>query len=220
MDYGPTIAAAFGSYNPREVDELREALVECMRNTPTTGGVRATGAVRQPNPQPYQQRPPQQQNYATDPSERRRDYPGDNGQQQKPPANNQAPPPTSAASAEVSANESVAEEADLLDVDNWDDMPSQVPDVMAGSTQLYGQPNIYAPAPQQQPAYGYNPTQAQPQPSQNIPQQQFAGQPQGYPAQQSPYAAAVQPPQDPFGNQLYQQQQQSTPQGFEAPVRF
>jgi hypothetical protein len=50
MDYGPTIAAAFGSYNPKEVDDLREALVECMRNTPLNGGIRATGAVRQPNP--------------------------------------------------------------------------------------------------------------------------------------------------------------------------
>lgn len=48
MDYGPTIAAAFGSYNPKEVDELREALVECMRNTPLSGGIRATGAVREP----------------------------------------------------------------------------------------------------------------------------------------------------------------------------
>lgn len=47
MDYGPTIAAAFGSYNPREVDDLREALVECMRNTPLNSGIRATGAVRQ-----------------------------------------------------------------------------------------------------------------------------------------------------------------------------
>ena len=28
MDYGPTIAAAFGSYNPKEVDDLREALVD------------------------------------------------------------------------------------------------------------------------------------------------------------------------------------------------
>jgi hypothetical protein len=47
MDYGPTIAAAFGSYDPKEVDALREAIVECMRNTPLEGGVRATGAVRQ-----------------------------------------------------------------------------------------------------------------------------------------------------------------------------
>jgi hypothetical protein len=47
MDYGPTIAAAFGSYNPREVDDLREAIVECMRNTPLNSGIRATGAVRQ-----------------------------------------------------------------------------------------------------------------------------------------------------------------------------
>ena len=47
MDYGPTIAAAFGSYDPKEVDVLREALVDCMRNTPLSGGIRATGAVRQ-----------------------------------------------------------------------------------------------------------------------------------------------------------------------------
>ncbi|CAB9518120.1 expressed unknown protein [Seminavis robusta] len=47
MDYGPTIAAAFGSNNPKEVDELREALVACMRNTPLNGGIRATGAVRE-----------------------------------------------------------------------------------------------------------------------------------------------------------------------------
>ena len=47
MDYGPTIAAAFGSYDPKEVDALREAIVECMRNTPLDGGIRATGAVRQ-----------------------------------------------------------------------------------------------------------------------------------------------------------------------------
>jgi hypothetical protein len=51
MDYGPTIAAAFGSYNPKEVDDLREALVECMRNTPLNNGIRATGAVRQRPPE-------------------------------------------------------------------------------------------------------------------------------------------------------------------------
>jgi hypothetical protein len=51
MDYGPTIAAAFGSYNPQEVDDLREALVECMRNTPLNNGIRATGAVRQRPPE-------------------------------------------------------------------------------------------------------------------------------------------------------------------------
>lgn len=54
MDYGPTIAAAFGSYNPKEVDDLREALVECMRNTPLDGGIRATGAVRQRPPENIQ----------------------------------------------------------------------------------------------------------------------------------------------------------------------
>lgn len=47
MDYGPTIAAAFGAYDPKEVDELRAAIVECMKNTPLEGGVRATGAIRE-----------------------------------------------------------------------------------------------------------------------------------------------------------------------------
>lgn len=49
MDYGPTIAAAFASSDPKEVDELRQAIVECMRNTPVGDGIRATGAVRQDN---------------------------------------------------------------------------------------------------------------------------------------------------------------------------
>lgn len=47
MDYGPTIAAAFGSYDPHEVDKLRAAIVECMKNTPLEGGVRPTGAIKQ-----------------------------------------------------------------------------------------------------------------------------------------------------------------------------
>jgi hypothetical protein len=47
MDYGPTIAAAFASSDPKEADELRQAIVECMRNTPVGEGIRATGAVRQ-----------------------------------------------------------------------------------------------------------------------------------------------------------------------------
>jgi hypothetical protein len=55
MDYGPTIAAAFGSYDPKEVDTLREAIVECMRNTPLDGGIRATGAVRQAQEEQHRQ---------------------------------------------------------------------------------------------------------------------------------------------------------------------
>jgi len=50
MDYGPTIAAAFASQDPMEVDLLRETIVQCMRNTPQDGGVRHTGAVRQDDP--------------------------------------------------------------------------------------------------------------------------------------------------------------------------
>ena len=44
---GPTIAAAFGSYDPKEVDACREAIVECMKNTPLDNGIRATGAVKE-----------------------------------------------------------------------------------------------------------------------------------------------------------------------------
>lgn len=47
MDYGPTIAAAFGSYDPKEVDACREAIVECMKNTPLDNGIRATGAIKE-----------------------------------------------------------------------------------------------------------------------------------------------------------------------------
>eukprot|EP00537_Pseudo-nitzschia_pungens_P002222 CAMPEP_0172363498 /NCGR_PEP_ID=MMETSP1060-20121228/6845_1 /TAXON_ID=37318 /ORGANISM="Pseudo-nitzschia pungens, Strain cf. cingulata" /LENGTH=682 /DNA_ID=CAMNT_0013086249 /DNA_START=262 /DNA_END=2310 /DNA_ORIENTATION=- len=47
MDYGPTIAAAFGSYDAKEVDTCREAIVECMKNTPLDNGIRATGAVKE-----------------------------------------------------------------------------------------------------------------------------------------------------------------------------
>jgi hypothetical protein len=50
MDYGPTIAAAFASPDPQEVDTLREAIIECMKNTPLEGGIHATGAVRQGRP--------------------------------------------------------------------------------------------------------------------------------------------------------------------------
>lgn len=58
MDYGPTIAAAFGSYDPKEVDALREAIVECMRNTPLDGGIKATGAVAERPGNESQGRPP------------------------------------------------------------------------------------------------------------------------------------------------------------------
>lgn len=47
MDYGPTIAAAFGSPDSQEVDVLRQTIIDCMRNTPLENGIRATGAVRQ-----------------------------------------------------------------------------------------------------------------------------------------------------------------------------
>jgi hypothetical protein len=65
MDYGPTIAAAFGSYDPKEVDACREAIVECMKNTPLDNGIRATGAVKEHHERQqaalYQQRLHQEQ---------------------------------------------------------------------------------------------------------------------------------------------------------------
>ena len=104
MDYGPTIAAAFGSYDPKEVDALREAIVECMRNTPLEGGIRATGAVRQPNPSMAPRR---------EMDEEEDDDPG-HPPEDVPPSRKEAPP---------KEPESVSEEADLLDVNNWDDVP-------------------------------------------------------------------------------------------------
>jgi hypothetical protein len=71
MDYGPTIAAAFGSYDPKEVDACREAIVECMKNTPLDNGIRATGAVKEYHErqqaalQQQQQQQNQQQNGAS-----------------------------------------------------------------------------------------------------------------------------------------------------------
>jgi hypothetical protein len=58
MDYGPTIAAAFGSYEIKEVEDLRKAIVECMRNTPLENGIKATGAVQQQPQQPRLQQHP------------------------------------------------------------------------------------------------------------------------------------------------------------------
>ena len=54
MDYGPTIAAAFGSPDQNEVDELRQTIIDCMKNTPLGNGIRATGAVRQGHEDHYQ----------------------------------------------------------------------------------------------------------------------------------------------------------------------
>ena len=68
MDYGPTIAAAFASQNIAEVDVLRETLVECMRNTPLSEGIRATGAVRQ-RPDDYHERGDDPRSFRSDDSQ-------------------------------------------------------------------------------------------------------------------------------------------------------
>jgi len=206
MDYGPTIAAAFGAYNPREVDELRESLVECMRNTPLSGGIRATGAVRQ-RPQGKclpsnalhlsnvlctddRQGPSDGDGYRNDHDDgrgynERRDY--DNAPRQQ------------------EVQDEPAEEADLLNMDDWNDIPQE-------ATQPQYDPTAYAMAPPnanpfaaQQPPNGYS---QQPHPHYQGAIVPVAAAPQPYPgAPPQPYAAAVPPQQHPAGPpQPYQQQ--------------
>ena len=40
MDYGPTIAAAFGSPNEREIYQLRTIFSEMLKRSPKTSGIR------------------------------------------------------------------------------------------------------------------------------------------------------------------------------------
>lgn len=47
MDDGPPVEALFGAYHEWEVDNLREALIKCMRNTPLTDDMCPIGAVKQ-----------------------------------------------------------------------------------------------------------------------------------------------------------------------------
>lgn len=208
MDYGPTIAAAFGSYDPQEVDELRAAIVECMRNTPLNSGIRATGAVRRERQEDDGSHDRYDDQRSHD-SERR----GDRSQASQNNFN-------SAPSAEESV---AAAEEDLLDVNNWNDVPSQTPvnaslppgqipphnpygqQPLANPYDQHPQPNLYAGA---APAYPYP---APPQQTttyvaapQQIPVGQnamvpFAGASTGYPgAPAQPYATepwAAQPQQ-------------------------
>eukprot|EP00541_Cyclophora_tenuis_P017351 CAMPEP_0116559548 /NCGR_PEP_ID=MMETSP0397-20121206/10461_1 /TAXON_ID=216820 /ORGANISM="Cyclophora tenuis, Strain ECT3854" /LENGTH=324 /DNA_ID=CAMNT_0004085337 /DNA_START=140 /DNA_END=1114 /DNA_ORIENTATION=- len=210
MDYGPTIAAAFGSSDPKEVDDLRQAIVECMRNTPVGDGIRATGAVRQDRPehpnggpgQQYVAQPPPQ---PTQPTERelvamaesnRRNYISSSA------SVGYGQPPSSSI---PHSGQSVMSTGDLLDDQrNFDD---------AGSVLTFGAaqsvPGNFNNPPSlldfSQPAQTTQPTPAQPQ----------YGQQQA--VQQDPY----QPPQPQYGQQPVQQDpyQQSQPQYGQQPVQ-
>mmetsp|Transcript_5428 Transcript_5428/g.8241 ORF Transcript_5428/g.8241 Transcript_5428/m.8241 type:complete len:599 (+) Transcript_5428:228-2024(+) len=190
MDYGPTIAAAFASQDAKEVDVLRETIVQCMRNTPTDHGIRHTGAVRQD----YQEQPnggESYQNYTYDSF-------GEGAKQQKgerddrsyasdPPSQNR---PAGAAEYATQTSAPPAPVADLL---GGDLPPAPVASPAMSAPPAYQQPPAVTPAgvPQQQQAapVGYQ-----------QPQQQA-------PAQQQQYAGYQQtPPQQ--GHPQYQQQQQ------------
>merc|ERR1712156_420833 len=63
MDYGPTIAAAFGSPNEREIFQLRTIFSEMLKRSPNYRSQKVTAALRQPlavqqQQQQQQQRPP------------------------------------------------------------------------------------------------------------------------------------------------------------------
>jgi hypothetical protein len=226
MDYGPTIAAAFGSYDPKEVDALREALVECMRNTPLNGGIRATGAIRQRTNEEYGRRDygTLRTNHAdihgvaskltfsgisqlTNSLDIEHGHAGNeelhNGHHDERPngaseryakAPNSPPQNPSSSmnqSAELPASgaESLAEEADLLDVENWDDVPSQsvYSGVDAFNTPTKAPAQEYQPPPYPQQPYGYPQQTAYQQPP---PPQQQPHSPQ----YANPYGSGYVPP--------------------------
>jgi len=134
-----------------------------------------------------------------------------------------------------SAAESIAEEADLLDVDNWDDVPSQQqqqplvpPNVNPyGQQQAYGQAPPYLP--QQQPVHqnAMVPAANQPQaypgapPMPQYSQQQQAPPPPQQQQQQQQYPAAQ---QDPWATPGQQQQQpfplHTAPQPYQPPQQM
>ncbi|KAL3944703.1 MAG: hypothetical protein SGBAC_001218 [Bacillariaceae sp.] len=191
MDYGPTIAAAFGSYDPHEVDKLRAAIVECMKNTPLEGGVRPTGAIKQ-----HHEEQAEKASRRTESDRYQNGGPANgNGNRDN---YNSAP----------SASRSVASVDDLLDsTPTFDESASYPnlpgygqPDPAQAAFAAYGQqappPQSYPPAqlPQQQ-MTPYYPAQAPPQPPQQAPQ---------------PYGGGYgQPPQQAPPQQHYQYQQQA-----------
>lgn len=198
MDYGPTIAAAFGSNNPKEVDDLREALVACMRNTPLNGGIRATGAVR----------------------ESRTDEPGFNPQAGSQSERGPMRPSMEGGGYDAASyaghqnmgrpvSRSVASATDILnDQKGFDDTnsvgalptsaPATAPDLLDFSEPTQQKPPVYgSAAAQQYPTPGQypgNPHASQQYGSPQPQQQQYPGSPPGqYPVQQQqPYGASPQ----------------------------
>eukprot|EP00980_Cylindrotheca_fusiformis_P001674 scaffold381_cov138-Cylindrotheca_fusiformis.AAC.10 len=205
MDYGPTIAAAFGSNDPHEVDKLRAAIVECMKNTPLEGGVRPTGAIKQHHEEQAEKaaRRSEDERYQSN-----GDYNGGNGGNGGNRNDYSAP----------SANRSVASVGDLLDTGNTFDESASYPnlpnygqpDPAQGALAAYGQQQSYpapaggpphAPPPQQMQPYFSAPASA-PQPYPGAPMQQYGQQP---PPQQQAYGQPP-PPQQAYGQQPYGQQ--------------
>lgn len=182
MDYGPTIAAAFGSNNPKEVDDLREALVACMRNTPLNGGIRATGAVRERTEYEQQQQAQSDRGMRPAPDGGAYDSNSYAGHE------NFGRP----------ATRSVASVGELMDdkAGGFDDtnsvggLPSAAaataPDLLDFSEPVQQQPPQFGqPAPQQQYQQGY-PQQQQQYGAPPPQQQQYPVQQQGYGQQQYP----------------------------------
>jgi hypothetical protein len=182
MDYGPTIAAAFGAYDPKEVDELRQALVECMRNTPLNSGIRATGAVRQSQDEGgtfvsrvfglhvlYFSSTQRVVIYDKCADERSSKSQEDYGRVDHDSKDNGSQNGAGAGGGDAT---SVVEEADLLGVENWNDI-SQQQSSQQQQHQQYGQR-----VPHGNP-YGVPLTGAPPHPyqQQQPPQQQYGGMP-------------------------------------------
>ena len=190
MDYGPTIAAAFGSYDPKEVDACRAAIVECMKNTPLDNGIRATGAVKEHHEQMKQieaETHQLEERLKQSQQARENELTGGGDGNRNAGQNNSAtggdrPVPTS--------SQSLVETTDLLgDMAAFDDSASVPPGALVPAAPPAAYPGA-PPAPA--PYYQQPPQQQQPPPPQQ-PQYPAYGQP---PAQQQGY---------------YQQQQQAPP---------
>mmetsp|Transcript_2925 Transcript_2925/g.5280 ORF Transcript_2925/g.5280 Transcript_2925/m.5280 type:complete len:399 (-) Transcript_2925:173-1369(-) len=239
MDYGPTIAAAFGSYDPKEVDACREAIVECMKNTPLDNGIRATGAVKEHHERQQAELQQKQMHDQQHPNggggERYQNYQlpegyrtgggGGGGDSQSVDGYGQR-------SAPAPSSQSMASATDLLgDHTGFDDSAS-LPTASNGVGDLLGalvpatDPNTAypgAPPPQQasnpyyqqapgmQPYPGGHgaPPTPQQHPSYMTSQQQAYPQQQPPPQNQSSYAGQGYPTQGPGGYPEQQQQQQS-----------
>jgi len=221
MDYGPTIAAAFGSYDPKEVDACREAIVECMKNTPLDNGIRATGAVKE-----HHERK-QQEEWQKSQSERQMQFSKNGGQQQNGGSNGY----NNYAVDDINANKASVPDFDLLGTSNDDS--ASVPPASYASAPMGGvNPGALVPAVNPNAAYPGAP----PAPSGNFAQPAFypsapapppMHQPQ-YPAQHQatdPYAYGAQaatsqgyPAQSQTQQQPQYQQQQQAQYPVQAPA--